>query len=72
MPAETHTTSEPVSAEEVLALGERPTRKMVVEATMYPRVSKHGYGIGTDLDTMRRSTSRAIQMAIQMTVGGIG
>jgi len=49
---------------QVLSLGERPLRKTVQEATMYPRVTKYGYGIGSDLDTMRRSTSRQLQMAI--------
>jgi hypothetical protein len=47
-----------------LSLGERPTRKYVAIAEVLPRVGKWGYGIGSDLDTLRRSNGREIQMAI--------
>lgn len=47
---------------QLLAPGQRPDRKLVQIATMYPRVSKYGYGVGTDLDTLRRATGREIQL----------
>lgn len=46
-----------------LAVGQRPDRKYVQIATMYPTVSKYGYGVGTDLDTLRRSTAKEIMLA---------
>jgi hypothetical protein len=39
---------------------QRPDRKIVVEATMTPFVEKFGYGVGTDLDTLRRSTGQQV------------
>lgn len=47
-----------------LSLGERPNRKYVQEAALYPEVKKWGYGVGSDIDTMRRSTRRQIEMAV--------
>ncbi|HSE46339.1 MAG TPA: hypothetical protein VLA89_13520 [Gemmatimonadales bacterium] len=45
-----------------LGPGERPNRKTIEIATMYPDVQKYGYGVGTDLDTLRRSTGREIML----------
>jgi len=47
---------------QVLAPSERPSRKTVDVATTYPTVTKYGYGVGTDLDTLRRSTGREVMM----------
>lgn len=47
-----------------LGMGARPNRKYVQEAALYPTVKKYGYGIGSDLDTLRRSSRRQINMAI--------
>src|SRR3990172_5288830 len=49
---------------QVVGPGERPDRKYVVEATMYPVVTKYGYGVGTDLDTLQRSSARQIMLAM--------
>jgi hypothetical protein len=49
---------------QVLAPGVKPDRKMVTMAAMIPTVSKYGYGVGTDLDTLRRSTGREIALDI--------
>lgn len=49
---------------QVLAPSERPNRKMVDIATSYPTVTKYGYGVGTDLDTLQRSTGREVMMAL--------
>jgi len=48
---------------QLLAPGERPTRKFVEVATAYPFVDKYGYGVGSDLDTIQRSTGREVAMA---------
>lgn len=45
-----------------LGPGQRPDRKMVQIATMYPLVNKFGYGVGTDRDTLLRSTGREVQL----------
>lgn len=47
---------------QVLGPSERPSRKTVDIATVYPAVTKYGYGVGTDLDTLRRSTGREVMM----------
>lgn len=47
---------------QVLSPGERPNRKTVDIATVYPTVTKYGYGVGTDLDTLQRSTGREIML----------
>lgn len=47
---------------QLLGPGERPDRKTVVVATTYPTVDKYGYGVGTDLDTLQRSTGREIML----------
>lgn len=47
---------------QVLGPGERPDRKLVTIATVYPDVRKYGYGVGTDLDTLQRSTGREIML----------
>lgn len=47
-----------------LSQGERPNRKNVTEAVVLPRVGKWGYGVGSDLDTLRRIDSRYIRTAI--------
>lgn len=47
---------------QVLGPGERPDRKIVTVATAYPVVTKYGYGVGTDLDTLQRSTGREIML----------
>jgi len=47
---------------QVLAPSERPNRKTVDIATVYPTVTKYGYGVGTDLDTLQRSTGREVMM----------
>src|SRR3990172_4006279 len=46
-----------------LARGQRPDRKFVEVATMYPVVNKTGYGVGTDLDTLQRSNGKEVTMA---------
>lgn len=48
-----------------LAPGQRPDRKNVVLATMYPTVEKYGYAVGTDLDTLRRSTGKEVMLALR-------
>ncbi len=45
---------------QVLGPSERPNRKTVDIATVYPAVTKYGYGVGTDLDTLQRSTGREV------------
>lgn len=45
---------------QVLGPSERPNRKLITIATVYPRVTKYGYGVGTDLDTLQRSTGREV------------
>src|SRR5687768_7520067 len=45
---------------QVLSPGQRPDRKLITIATQYPTVTKYGYGVGTDLDTLRRSTGREV------------
>jgi hypothetical protein len=45
---------------QVLAPSERPNRKTVDIASFYPTVTKYGYGVGTDLDTLQRSTGREV------------
>ena len=47
---------------QVLGPSERPNRKTVDMASMYPTVTKHGYGVGTDLDTLQRSTGREVMI----------
>ena len=47
---------------QVLGPGERPDRKIITVATSYPVVTKYGYGVGTDLDTLQRSTGREIML----------
>lgn len=47
---------------QLLGPGERPNRKTVDIASMYPSVTKYGYGVGTDLDTLRRSTGREVMI----------
>jgi hypothetical protein len=47
---------------QVLAPSERPNRKYVEIASMYPTVTKYGYGVGTDLDTLQRSTGREVMI----------
>ncbi len=47
---------------QVLAPSERPNRKTVDLAAMYPVVNKYGYGVGTDLDTLQRSTGREVMI----------
>jgi hypothetical protein len=47
---------------QVLGPGERPDRKTIDVATVYPVVAKYGYGVGTDLDTLQRSTGREIML----------
>jgi len=47
---------------QVLSPGERPNRKLVDIATVYPVVKKYGYGVGTDLDTLQRSSGREIML----------
>ena len=51
-----------------LGPGERPDRKLVTIATMYPFVEKFGYGVGTDLDTMRMGAARDIMLDIARPV----
>lgn len=46
-----------------LAPGQRPDRKFVEIATAYPVVDKTGYGVGTDLDTLQRSSGKEVSMA---------
>ena len=46
---------------QVLGPGQRPDRKTVDIATVYPTVTKYGYATGTDLDTLRRSAQRVAQ-----------
>ncbi len=48
-----------------LGLGERPDRKMIAYANVYPRYAKHGYGVGTDFDTLRISRSDRIRADLQ-------
>lgn len=45
---------------QVLAPGVRPDRKLITMAAQIPTVTKYGYGVGTDLDTLRRSTGREV------------
>jgi hypothetical protein len=47
---------------QVLGPGERPDRKIITVATSYPVVTKYGYGVGSDLDTLQRSTGREIML----------
>lgn len=47
---------------QVLGPGERPDRKIITVATSYPVVTKYGYGVGTDLDTLQRSTGREVML----------
>lgn len=47
---------------QVLGPGQIPDRKMIQLATMYSRVAKYGYAVGTDADTLRRTTGREIMM----------
>ena len=47
-----------------LGPGQRPDRKIVDIATLYPVVDKHGYGVGTDIDTLQRSSGREIVLDI--------
>lgn len=46
---------------QVLGMGELPDRKIVTQALHTPRVTKYGYGVGTDLDTLQRTNMRQIQ-----------
>jgi hypothetical protein len=44
-----------------IASGQRPDRKTVEEKTFYPdEAEKHGYGVGTDIDTLRRKDSTQV------------
>lgn len=47
---------------QLLAQGQRPDRKMITIAEFYPTVKKFGYGVGTDVDTLQRSTGREIML----------
>jgi hypothetical protein len=45
-----------------LGPGERPNRKYVQTAIITPAVQKYGYAVGTDIDTLLRSSGKEIQM----------
>lgn len=47
-----------------LAAGQRPDRKEVVIAAHFPRFNKFGYAVGTDLDTLRLTGSKRLNMAL--------
>ena len=47
-----------------LGPGERPDRKLVTIATMYPTVEKFGYAVGTDLDTLRMGAAKEIMLDV--------
>jgi hypothetical protein len=47
---------------QVLGPSERPNRKIIDVATFYPSVTKYGYGVGSDLDTLQRSTGREVML----------
>lgn len=49
---------------QLLGPGQRPNRRFVEEGTLYPIVKKYGYGIGSDLDTLRRSPARAFRNSL--------
>jgi hypothetical protein len=45
---------------QLLGPGERPRRKIVAEAAIYPDYNKHGYGVSTDIDTLRLARAQQI------------
>lgn len=45
-----------------IGFGERPNRKYVQMAMVTPRVEKWGYAVGTDIDTLLRSTGKEVQI----------
>ena len=49
---------------QVLGPGQQPDRKAVQMAAFYPDVTKYGYAVGTDADTLARSTGREIALAL--------
>lgn len=50
---------------QLLGIGQRPDRKMLEYANVYPIYSKKGYAVGTDLDTLRISRSDRIRADLQ-------
>jgi len=48
-----------------LGPGERPDRKYVQMATIYPTWRKYGYAVGTDIDTLLMSTGAEIRLDLE-------